>query len=183
MSLREVCNAEKRGSRSEEKYEGRATNERRRGGRTRGWKMEKRGRKRVEEGWKNPGWLVEGGERGIDVSVSAWWGGWAPINRRAAAPHLSTLSEINTATPDWYLKVPLYAIHVPRLITSQTIFSTEQTAAKVSRLANLSSGGLEGSGGILACSNVANLSRLMVVTGVDRRLDYFILSWIRLCLI
>ena len=124
-----------------------------------------------------------GGERGIDVSVSAWWGGWAPINRRAAAPHLSTLSEINTATPDWYLKVPLYAIHVPRLITSQTIFSIEQTAAKVSRLANLSSGGLEGSGGILACSNVANLSRLMVVTGVDRRLDYFILSWIRLCLI
>ncbi|XP_029675555.1 glutamate receptor 1-like [Formica exsecta] len=25
-----------------------------------------------------------------------WWGSWAPINRRAAAPHLSTRAEINT---------------------------------------------------------------------------------------
>lgn len=27
-----------------------------------------------------------------------WWGSWAPINRRAAAPHLSTRAEINTGT-------------------------------------------------------------------------------------
>lgn len=51
------------------------------------------------KGAKKPG-RTQGNEekRGIDVSVRVWWGCWAPINRRAAAPHLSTLVVINTAT-------------------------------------------------------------------------------------
>lgn len=48
-----------------------------------------RGKERVENEGQG------GSEKGIDVSVRGWWGVWAPINRRAAAPHLSTLPEIN----------------------------------------------------------------------------------------
>lgn len=52
---------------------------------------------RVKED-EGQGGKVGGGEGGNRCECErAWWGGWAPINRRAAAPHLSTLPQINRA--------------------------------------------------------------------------------------
>lgn len=94
-----------------------------RSSRCRGKKLEQQARKknirrkaslRKKEGEETS--AGKSGVVGIDVSVGVRGGeAGPPIDRRAAAPHLSTLAEINTlGHQDRYLKVALSSIHAFR---------------------------------------------------------------------